>query len=71
MKQLPYHAGDLPPIISCDGYFWMCVYIEQLALADILGCSVVVHAKADDFTSQPSGNSGDKIACGVIEEWHG
>ena len=67
----PYHAGDLPPVTSCDGYAWMCVYIEQLALADVLGRSVVVHAKADDFTTQPSGNSGEKIACGVIEEWHG
>lgn len=67
----PYHAGDLPPITSCDGYSWMCIYIEQLALSDVLGRSVVVHAKADDFTSQPSGNSGEKIACGVIEEWHG
>lgn len=49
----------------------MCVYIEQLALADVLGRSVVVHAKTDDFTTQPSGNPGEKIACGVIEEWHG
>lgn len=31
------------------------------------GTSVVVHAKADDYTSDPAGNSGDRIACGVIE----
>lgn len=65
----PYHAGDLPPLTTCDGYAWMNVYIQQLSLQDVIGKSVVVHSHADDFTSQPSGNSGDKIACGIIEAW--
>lgn len=65
----PYHAGDLPPITSCDGYAWMCVYIQQLRLSDVIGRSVILHGMADDFTSQPSGNSGDKIACGIVEKW--
>jgi superoxide dismutase, Cu-Zn family len=39
----------------------------QNPLLDSDGASVVVHAKADDYRSQPSGNSGDKIACGVVE----
>jgi Cu-Zn family superoxide dismutase len=30
------------------------------------GTSLVVHAKADDMKTDPSGNSGDRIACGVI-----
>jgi Cu-Zn family superoxide dismutase len=33
---------------------------------DILGKAVVVHADADDFKTQPAGNSGARIACGVI-----
>jgi len=33
---------------------------------DILGKAVVVHAKPDDYKTQPSGNSGDRIACGVV-----
>ena len=34
--------------------------------ADIVGRSVVVHANADDFRTQPAGNAGARIACGVI-----
>jgi Cu-Zn family superoxide dismutase len=30
------------------------------------GAAIVVHAKADDYKTDPSGNSGDRIACGVI-----
>ena len=63
----PKHAGDLIPILSTDGYCWMCFYDNVLALPEILGKSVIIHSKPDDFTSQPSGNSGDKIACGVIK----
>lgn len=65
----PYHVGDLPPITSCDGYSWMCVYIQQLRLQDVIGRSVILHGMADDFTTQPSGNSGEKIACGIVEKW--
>jgi Cu-Zn family superoxide dismutase len=36
-------------------------------LLDSDGATVVVHAKPDDYKSQPSGNSGDRIACGVVE----
>ena len=65
----PYHAGDLPPVTSCDGYSWMCVYIQQLHLKDVIGRTVILHAMADDFTTQPSRNSGQKIACGIVQEW--
>ena len=33
---------------------------------DVIGKSIIVHAGADDFTSQPSGNAGARIGCGVI-----
>ncbi len=34
--------------------------------ADVLGKAVVMHEKPDDYATQPSGNSGARIACGVI-----
>ncbi|MBQ8800546.1 MAG: superoxide dismutase family protein [Lachnospiraceae bacterium] len=62
----PEHAGDLPPLLSNDGYVWMIVYDSFLTLPMILNRSVVIHQNPDDFTTQPTGNSGEKIACGVI-----
>ena len=37
------------------------------ALLDADGAAIVVHAKADDYKSQPAGNAGDRIACGAIK----
>ncbi|MCI8635949.1 MAG: superoxide dismutase family protein [Eubacterium sp.] len=63
----PRHEGDMPPLISRDGYAWMVFYDSGKELYDIVGKSVLIHRNADDFTSQPSGNAGEKIACGVIQ----
>lgn len=63
----PLHSGDLPPLLSNNGYAYMAFYDERFRLSDLLGRSVVIHDQRDDFTTQPSGDSGEKIACGVIE----
>ena len=63
----PYHAGDLPPLFGNHGYAYMSVLTDRFKLSDILGRVVIIHEHPDDFTSQPSGNSGKKIACGKIE----
>lgn len=65
--QHPDHAGDLPPLLSNSGYAWMAFYDDRFSLDDLVGKSIVIHGGKDDFTSQPSGHSGDKIGCGVIE----
>lgn len=62
----PYHAGDMPPLMSNDGYAWMVFFDARVTIPEILGKSVVIHRMPDDFTTQPSGDSGEKIACGVI-----
>lgn len=67
----PEHAGDLPPLLSNDGYVWMIVYDSFLTLPMILNRSVVIHRNPDDFTTQPAGNAGEKIACGVITKTTG
>ena len=63
----PFHIGDLPPLIENDGYSYMSVLINKFKIKDILGKVIIIHDMPDDFTSQPSGNSGTKIACGKIE----
>jgi len=64
----PAHAGDLPPLfVNRGGYAWMGVYTERLTVEDIIGRTVIVHAQRDDFTSQPAGDAGARIGCGVIE----
>ncbi len=63
----PYHVGDLPPLIECNGYAYMIVLLNKFKIEDIIGKTIIIHDMPDDFKSQPSGNSGTKIACGVIE----
>lgn len=65
-REHPCHAGDLPPLLSCDGKAEMTVLTNRFSVCDILGKTVVIHAEPDDFHTQPSGNAGTKIACGVV-----
>lgn len=62
----PEHAGDLPPLLSCDGVAYLAVLTDRFSVRDILGRTVVIHSDPDDFHTQPAGNAGTKIACGVI-----
>lgn len=62
----PKHAGDLPPLLECQGNAYLSVKTDRFSVADIIGRTVVIHSDPDDFHSQPAGNAGKKIACGVI-----
>lgn len=62
----PYHAGDMPPLFGVDGQAFSAFLTDRITINEIVGKTVIIHSAPDDFTSQPSGNSGTKIACGVI-----
>ena len=62
----PFHTGDLPPLLSCSGNAYMTVKTDRFKVKDIIGRTVIIHCAADDFRTQPSGDSGEKIACGII-----
>lgn len=62
----PFHPGDLPPVFSNDGTAWFAVLTNRFAVQDVIGRAVILHAGPDDFTTQPAGNAGEKIGCGII-----
>ena len=66
------HAGDLPNVTANDNGVATINYVNKKISAAEAGKysvyrrSFIVHAGADDYTSQPAGDSGDRIACGII-----
>jgi Cu-Zn family superoxide dismutase len=67
------HAGDMPSIVAdASGNATLTVTLDTIAVgsgaADIVGKSVIVHKDADDYKTQPTGNSGARVACGVIRK---
>lgn len=69
-----FHAGDIGNINLDDkGNGKMELETDLWSIGgdsktDILGKSIIVHSGVDDYTSQPSGNSGERIGCGVIKK---
>ncbi|MGM9550835.1 MAG: superoxide dismutase family protein [Clostridia bacterium] len=63
----PKHTGDMPPLFSNDGKAFLSFETNRFTICNIINKTVVIHEKPDDFTSQPSGNAGEKIACGIIK----
>lgn len=62
-----HHAGDLGNIEANDkGVATVDVKAEGISVHHILGRSLVVHAGVDDLKSQPAGDSGPRVAVGVI-----
>lgn len=68
------HAGDLPNLmVPSSGTVKVDLTVKELlleggraAILDADGAALVVHEKADDYKSNPAGNSGKRLACGVI-----
>lgn len=66
------HAGDMPNLtVAEDGTGTLTFALKSGTMAQLLdadGSAFVVHAKADDQKTDPSGDSGDRVACGVFAE---
>lgn len=64
------HMGDLPNLtVATDGHATLGINVPGATIAGLLdadGSAIVVHAGRDDMMSDPSGNSGGRIACGVF-----
>lgn len=63
----PFHSGDLPPLFGAKGYAFFAFLTDRFTADEIIGKAIIIHSAPDDFTTQPSGNAGTKIACGVIK----
>ncbi len=67
-----HHAGDLPSLkADANGVATVNVLVPGLSLqqgnTNVVNRALIVHAQPDDYTSQPSGNAGARIACGIIQ----
>ncbi len=63
----PGHAGDLPVLLASQGIAFSLVYTGRFTPDQAVGRTVIVHDMPDDYRSQPAGDSGSRIACGVIQ----
>ncbi len=67
-----HHAGDMQNLVAdADGKAALSVDLLGMSISEgntnIMGRALVIHADPDDYKSQPAGNSGKRIACGVIK----
>jgi len=67
----PHHAGDIPSVVAdARGDVKADLVLNGVTLApgplSVIGRAFVLHAKRDDYTTQPAGDAGPRIACGVI-----
>jgi|SRR4051794_25239888 superoxide dismutase, Cu-Zn family len=65
------HAGDMPNVeVAANGVLGATVVLSGASMATLLdtdGAALVIHAAPDDYVTDPSGNSGARIACAVIQ----
>jgi Cu-Zn family superoxide dismutase len=67
----PFHHGDIGNIVGPDGKGSLNIETDLWTIGgnpgtDVIGKAVIVHAAPDDFKTQPTGNAGGRIGCGVV-----
>lgn len=63
------HAGDFPVLFSNNGRSIMCFFTNKFKPRDVVGRSIIIHQNPDDYRSQPSGDAGKRLACGIIKNY--
>lgn len=71
-EYLERHVGDLGNIVADQNGHGKYDRVDRIIKLEgpesIIGKSIIIHALADDYTTQPSGNAGGRVACGIIME---
>ncbi len=60
------HAGDFPVLFSNNGRAKMNFFTNRFKSRDVIGKSIIIHQSPDDYRTQPAGNAGKRLACGII-----
>lgn len=61
------HAGDFPVLFSNNGRGLMSFFTNKFKVNDAIGKSIIIHQNPDDYRSQPAGDAGKRLACGIIQ----
>ncbi|MBS4534867.1 superoxide dismutase family protein [Clostridium sp. D2Q-14] len=61
------HPGDFPVLVASNGCAQMCFFIDKFTIKEVLGRAIIIHQNPDDYRSQPTGNAGKRLACGIIK----
>jgi superoxide dismutase, Cu-Zn family len=70
-QNAPHHAGDMPSLkADANGNAKVTFELDDVTVApgpkSVVGLGLIVHKDPDDYKTQPTGNSGARIACAVI-----
>ncbi len=60
------HAGDLPVLFSNNGRAYMSFFTNKFRVDEVIGKAVIIHENPDDYRTQPAGDAGKRLACGLI-----
>lgn len=63
------HAGDFPVLFSNHGRAKMCFLTDKFMAEQTIGKSIIIHENPDDYRTQPAGDAGKRLACGIIKPY--
>lgn len=66
----PYHAGDLPVLMANYSYAFMMVYSDRFKPEEVINRAIIIHTLPDDYRSQPFGDAGKPMGCGIIVPYY-